>query len=293
MTSLDHALFLDVRTIAAIVAILLFTIVVAALIRRGIDRAMARAAQNGDHDSTGLVFVKRSLLAVVYLLGGSWALAQVPEFRTMGHSLLAGAGALTVITGLASQQVLGNVMSGILIVLFKPFRINDRITINGMTGTVEDINLREIVLRDVENNRIVIPNSMITSNALVNYQHTDTRVCKKLEIGVGYASDLDRAMAIMVEEAGRHPLRIDPRTPEQKAKGEPEVVVRVTALGDSAVTLTAWVWAKDVADAFVMHCDLLKSLKQRFDAAGVEIPFPQRTVSYAPGAPMPVAGRNV
>jgi len=61
--------------------------------------------------------------------------------------------------------------------------------------------------------------------------------------------------------------------------------VRVTALGDSSITLTAWVWAKEVADGFVMSCDLMKSIKQRFDAEGIEIPFPQRTISYAPGTP--------
>ncbi|TAL85427.1 MAG: mechanosensitive ion channel family protein [Rhodanobacter sp.] len=280
---LNKNLSLDVQPLVAGAVIILATVVAANLIRWMIDRVIRRTTGNGSHDPTSLLFTKRIVLVILYLVGLGLALAQFPRFKDLGHSLIAGAGVLTLITGLASQQVLSNIMSGILIVVFKPFRLNDKITLNGMTGTVEDINLRQIVLRDVENNRIVIPNAIVSSNALVNFNHTDTRCCKAIEIGIGYNSDIDLALSVMLDEVARHPLHIDARTPDQIANQVPPVVARVVALGDSTVNVKVWAWAKDATDGYVMYCDLLKSLKQRFDREGIEIPFPQRTVTLAGG----------
>jgi small conductance mechanosensitive channel len=280
----------DMRIIVFVVIILVAAFVVVRLLQLIINRAIRKESRSSDFDPTALLFAKRFISLAIYLLGVGAALTQVPEFKIIGHSLIAGAGVLTLVTGLASQQVLSNIVSGILIVVFRPFRLNDRITINGMTGVVEDINLRQIVLRDLENNRIVIPNSVVSSNALVNFNHTDDRCCKTLEIGIGYRADIDRAMAIIVEEALRHPLLIDGRKPEQVASNTPEVLVRLVNLGESSVDLKAWVWAKDASDGFILICDLYKSIKQRFDAEGIEIPFPQRTISYAKEAQAAQAG---
>lgn len=282
MTTLNS----QVHTLIAVLVILLLTVLVTAAVRQLMSRAIRRATQHDDYDPTSLLFARRIVSGGLYVVGVGCALAQIPKFAVLGHSMLAGAGVLTLIAGLASQQVLSNIMSGVLIVIFKPFRLRDRITVNGMTGTVEDMNLREIVLCDPENNRIVIPNSMVNSNALINARRTDPRVCTPIEIGIGYASDIDAALAIMVAEAERHPLHIDPRTSGQIAAGKPVVVARVTALGDSAVMLKLWPWANNADDGFVMNCDLLQRIKQRFDAEGIEIPFPQRTISYRePSAP--------
>ena len=103
-------------------------------------------------------------------------------------------------------------------------------------------------------------------------------MCRFLNIGISYDSDIDLAREIIVSEALKHPLQVDPRTPAQKAEGAPEVPVRVTALADSAVNLRAWVWGKDQGESFVLYCDLLESIKKRFDREGIEIPYPHRTL---------------
>ena len=119
--------------------------------------------------------------------------------KTLGHSILAGAGIISLVAGLASQQALSNIMSGFLIVLFKPFKINDRITFNQTyTGTGEEINLRQVILRDFENNRIVVPNSVISSNVIVNSNLNDTKICKMIEIGIGYSSDIISSLLIVI-----------------------------------------------------------------------------------------------
>ncbi|MCW8858356.1 MAG: mechanosensitive ion channel family protein [Deltaproteobacteria bacterium] len=284
----------ELRLFVIILSILAITVLVAWIIKRIIERALVSFLAKHKTDQTSLRFVRRLISTGIYLVGISTALTQIPEFRIIGHSLLAGAGILTVVGGLASQQVLSNVVSGFLIVFFRPFKIGDKITVNNIfTGVVEDITLRETVLRDFENNRIVVPNSLISSQVLVNANHTDERICKFIDIGIGYTSDIDRAMAIMVEEVIAHPLHIDNRTSEQKQNEDPVVVSRVISLGASSVNLRAWAWASKPADGFIMLCDLLRSIKQRFDSEGIEIPYPQTTLTFGQAETLKVATAHI
>jgi len=282
MTALFQSVWTEFRDVIVILAILLVTFTIAKLISRMFDRFFSNVQSIGKLDKTSLYFIRRLVVTAIYILGVSAALVQIPEFKVVGHSLLAGAGILTVVGGLASQQILTNLLSGVLIVLFKPFKLGDKITVGTQfTGVVEDITLRETVLRDAENNRVIVPNAMMSSQILINANHTDNRICKFIEIGVGYSADIEQAMAIMAEEVMKHPLHIDNRNDEQKQNNDPVVAVRVMSLGASSVNLRAWAWANTGAEGFVMQCDLLKSIKQRFDQAGIEIPFPQTTVSFA------------
>jgi len=212
-------------------------------------------------------------------LGFAFALIQIPEFKIIGHSFLAGAGVISIIAGLASQQALSNLVSGILLVIFKPFKINDKIAITNFIGIVEDINLRQVVLKDAENNRIIVPNSVISNQIIINNNMEDTKCCKLIEIGIGYESNVEKALEIMQYEIAKHPLFIDTRTTEAKNQEAPLVIARVVALADSSVNLKAWAWAKNSADGFVMYCDLLQSIKKRFDESDIDIPYPQRVVT--------------
>jgi len=91
---------------------------------------------------------------------------------------------------------------------------------------------------------------------------------------VSYTTDLDHAINVMRDEIMKHPLLIDHRTEAEKSNGTPEVTIRVIALGDSAITLRAWAWASNSANAYAMKCDLLKAVKERFDTEKIEIPYP-------------------
>lgn len=270
---------------AILVTILCISALVNWVLMAIINRVESSKLATASVDKTALNFAKRLISVVIYGVGIGACLTRIPELDIVGHSLLTGAGILTLVGGLASQQVLGNIVSGFMIVFFRPFRIGDRITVSGnYTGTVEDITLRETILRDAENNRIIIPNSQISSEVVVNANHTDSKICKIIEVGVGYSSNLEQAMAIMQDAIVKHPLIIDPRTAEQIRDEAPIVPVRVTALGDSSITLRAWAWADSSANGFVLQCDSYANVKRRFDEAGIEIPFPQRTISFAEGA---------
>lgn len=275
----------DFRLFSVIVSIIAITILVNWVVMTIINRLELSNLTNGTVDKAALNFAKRLVSVVIYGVGVGACLTHIPELKIVGHSLLTGAGIFTLVGGLASQQVLGNIVSGFMILFFRPFRIGDRITIPGTyTGTVEDITLRETIVRDAENNRIIIPNSQISSEVVINANHTDSKICKLIEIGVGYSCDLDQAMAIMQQEIGKHPLLIDQRTAEQIQTNAPVVTVRVTALGDSSITLRAWAWAENPANGYALLCDSYVNVKRRFDAAGIDIPFPQSTISFAEGA---------
>lgn len=277
-------LYVSVQTlwyIAAFLGILCLTWLFARLFERIFNRFILRSTLLMNNNPTSYQFVKHLAKAVIYLVGLSMAIYVVPSLRTLSASLLAGAGILAVAFGFASQAAFSNIISGLFIVVFRPFRVNDRVTINATTfGVVEDITLRHTVIRNPENKRIVIPNSIISSQQLINADLIDEKVCKFIEIGISYDSDIDLAMDIMRTEVTQHPLWIDNRNEEQMEKGDPAVAVRVMGLGDFAVTLRAWAWAKDNADAFEMGCDLLKSIKKSFEKQGIEIPFPYRTIVY-------------
>lgn len=269
----------DFRIVFFIAIIAITTIVLGAITDKILRYLLYRKQTNKEYDATGFKFLKHLIITVIYLLGFAFALIQIPEFKIIGHSVLAGAGMISLVAGLASQQALSNIVSGIFLVIFKPFRINDKITINNFIGTVEDINLRQVVLKDAENNRIIIPNSVISNQIIVNTNMHDTKSCKIIEIGIGYDSDVEKALEIMKEEIAKHPLFIDTRTAENKKQKTPLVAARVVALADSSVTLKAWAWAKNSTDGFVMYCDLLQSIKNRFDEANIDIPYPQRVVT--------------
>jgi small-conductance mechanosensitive channel len=232
-------------------------------------------------DPTNVRFLYYSLLALIYITGIGFAIWNIPSLRHIAQSMLASAGILAIVIGFASQQALGNVVSGVFIVMFKPYRINDRITIKDtLRGVVEDINLRHTIIRNFENQRIIIPNSIIGNEILINSNYIDDKLCKFINVGISYGSDIDEAKMIMAEEVENHPLNIDVRSEEDIEKGVPRVMVRVVMLGESSVNLRAWAWAADPHNAFVLECEILESVKKRFDNEGIVIPFPQRTISY-------------
>ena len=263
--------------------IVLVTVVVAVLVvavlRRAIDLLLKRNLERLRAAQTDLSFLKNSVSFVVFTAAIVVIFMQIPQLKNVGAALFAGAGVLAAIVGFASQKAFANIISGVFIVLFKPFRVDDILELNdAKMGMVEEITLRHTVIRDFENRRIVIPNSIISEQTIINSHLSDERIRKHIGFQVSYDSDLDQAMAIIAEEALRHPNCIDGRSEEDKAASVSPVTVRVISHDDSGISLRLWVWCADHVSAFELSCDLLKSVKERFDAEGIEIPFPHRTI---------------
>ncbi len=244
------------------------------MFRRFYVRLIHRSTLAMNNDPTNYRFMGQLISAIIYLVGLILAIREVPPLRSIASSLLTGAGILAVIIGFASQQALNNVLSGFFIVLFKPFRVNDRLRIRkDYFGVVEDITLRHTIIRDPENRRIIIPNSVINAEILINADFNDNKVCRFIEFNLSTDTDIDRAKEIMREEVKNHPTSVDVRTEQQKLDGAPAVVVRVVAILPYGITVRANAWGPDNQDSYVMYCDLLESIKKRFDAEGIKLPM--------------------
>ncbi|MFA6831282.1 MAG: mechanosensitive ion channel family protein [Bacteroidaceae bacterium] len=225
-------------------------------------------------DETSAGFFRKVLIYTVYIIAAVLIIRSVPGLEALGNSILAGAGIMALAVGFAAQEALSNFISGIFIIIAKPYRIGDVIKVNGNMGTVIDITLRHTVINQFDNRKLIIPNSTMNKSDIVNSTIGSPDTCAYVEVGVSYDSDIKLAMRVMREEIMKHPLLLDHRTEEEKAAGVPQVMVRLTALGDSSINLKAWAWAGSTGEAFVLTCDALEAIKARFDVEKIEIPFP-------------------
>lgn len=264
------------------VLILLMASITTKIFRSLMQRYFERKTITHLHvDVTKYRFVKNAVSFIIFLVALILIFYIIPELRSLGVTLFAGAGILAIIIGFASQAAFANIISGIFIVTSQPFRVGDYIKIdNEHFGTVEDITLRHTVIRNNENRRIIIPNSVINNQTIINSNIIDEKVCSLIELGISFDSNIDLAITLIRDEVMKHPLFFDNRTDEQIANNDPAVVVRVMSLGEYSVNLRAYAWAKSSLNAFILRTDLLKSIKERFDREGIEIPFPYRTITY-------------
>ena len=233
-------------------------------------------------DVTKVSFMQRIVVTAIYIIGIAGFISLIPGMEKVSNSILASAGIMAMAVGLASQDALSNVVGGLFIIFSHPFKLGDYIEVDSVIkGTVREITLRHTVIRDAENRMILVPNNKINSSTIINSSYGDTATCAFVEVGVSYTTDLNHAIDVMRDEIMKHPSLIDHRTEEEKKSGIPTVVIRVTNLGDSAITLRAYAWAISSGGAFAMKCDLLKAVKERFDKENIEIPYPYYNIVAA------------
>lgn len=262
------------------ILILVLTFFVQRLVASLIHKSFHKSSKFMRVDETKYRFFGYAVSGLIYLIGIGFAIYSIPTLRSLSTSIFAGAGILAAIIGFASQAAFSNIISGIMIVFSKPFGVGDRITIADMTGVVEDITLRHTVIRNFENKRVIIPNAIISSEKIENFSIHDAKICKIVEFSVSYDTNLDKAMKIIQEAAENTEYTIDNRDKKAILDDKPKVQVRVVSLGNSGITIKAWVWVKNSIDAFEVACYLNKKVKEDFDKAGIEIPFPYMTLVH-------------
>lgn len=254
------------------------TIVVAATVNMWFKKTIQHKMSNS-YDATSFKFLRKVAVVVVYFVGLIICLLAFPSLKGIAQTALGGAGVLAIIIGVASQEALSNLIGGVFIISFKPFKIGDVIKISDtMVGTVTDITLRHCVIRNFENKMIVIPNSIINKEKLINYDLGELKCCEHIEMGISYDSDVKLTKKIMQEECENHKLIYDNRTELEKACGVPIVKTAMIKINDSTMTIRAWAWTRNFSDSFSLKCDVTESMKARFDAEGIDLAFPTRTI---------------
>ena len=196
-------------------------------------------------------------------------LAVMSEFGIETTSIIAVLGALGLAIGLSLQGTLGHVAAGVMLLLFRPFKVGDVVNTAGETGTVKGITLFTTELATPDNIQIIIPNGAVWGSAVKNFSFHDTRRVDMV-MGISYADDIDKAIGVIEAVV----------TADSRAMQDPAPQIVVGELADSSVNIIVRVWVAK-ADYWPTKFDLTKALKQRFDAESIEIPFPQTVVHMA------------
>ena len=232
---------------------------IVALVIKGLMKAM----QKGDIDTTLRRFIgnlARMLLMLFVII------AAINALGVQTASLIALLGAAGLAVGLALQGSLSNFAAGVLIVLFRPYKVGDWIEGGGVSGAVEEVQILTTVLKTGDNKRVIIPNSQIMGSTITNYSANETRRVD-LVVGVSYSDDLDK---VRKELEGL--VAADDRILK-----DPAVTIAVSELADSSVNFVLRPWVK-TADYWGVYFDLTEAIKKRFDEVGISIPFPQQDV---------------
>ncbi|WP_047288769.1 MULTISPECIES: mechanosensitive ion channel domain-containing protein [Pseudomonas] len=180
-------------------------------------------------------------------------------------SFVAAIGAAGLAIGLALQGSLANFAGGVLILLFRPFRIGDWIEAQGISGTVDSIQIFHTVLRTGDNKTVIVPNGNLSNGIITNYNRQPTRKVV-FDVGVDYDADLQKAREVLLELAK-----------DERVLADPAPVAVVSTLGDSAITLSLRVWVK-TSDYWDVLFQFNELSRDRLKAAGIDIPFPQRVI---------------
>lgn len=275
------------KFIQVVIAIII-TIVLARIVDAILKEYFKNASAKLRVDETSYAIIRRIAIAIIYIIGILFIISLIPEFESISLTLFASAGFAAIVIGLAAQSALSNIISGIFLAIFRPFRVGDVVTMKEEYGKVTDITLRHTVITTWENKRLIIPNSVISEEIIENWTIEDLTVLWHVDFGISYDSDIDLARKIILEEARKHQEvmsyeEISKHRPDMK-RGE-EMRVLVTELGDFAVNLRLVFWVRDRPTAYPTGCDIREVVKKRFDKEGVEIPFPYRTIVFKKDLP--------
>lgn len=257
-------------------------LIIAKLLNRLILKKMDSIAniKGPRFDQTRFAIAKNIVSAIIYAATLIIIIRMVPGLEDVTFSILAGAGIAAIVIGFAAKDVASNLLAGIFIALFQPFRVGDRIYFNDTYGKVEDITLRHTIIKTWENQRLVVPNAKISESTIINYSLGEEKCVQTVEMPISYDSDIDKAKKIMIEETKKHPSFAELSGDAELLKRKETVKVRVVDIAESAIILRLYFWAKDKPTGFRMACDLRESIKKRFDKEGIEIPYPYRTIVY-------------
>jgi small conductance mechanosensitive channel len=234
--------------------------IVANWIRRSVVRMLDRMPRVDETLKPVLANIARYFVLILILI------AVLAQFGVQTASIIAMLGAAGLAVGLALQGTLQNIAAGIMLLFLRPFRLGDYVDAEGIAGTIDEIGLFTTHMHTFDGVYLEVPNSQLWNRAIKNFSRLPTRRVDVV-VGIGYADDIDKAQAALMDL-----LRNDGRV-----HGDPVPQVLVTELADSSVNLNLRCWCNG-ADYWDLLFDTTKAAKQRLDAEGITIPFPQRDV---------------
>lgn len=256
--------------ILVVLTIWLFSRIIRFIITRIIKRRIQK--NGGTYNTTSLKFLMNSIKFFAIILALVVIVLSVPVLRSKATFIFSGAGILAAIIGFAAQSAISNLIAGVFIVMFKPFRVGDFIRLDdSRVGIVEDITLRHTVINNFENKRLIIPNSLISTESVLNHTIEDSQVLSFNNFFIGIYADIDLARSIIQEEVKGLDYTID--NPNSRiSKDKSKVDVRVISTQNYRVHLRAYVWLNEPFEEFRNRAILAERVHKRFINEGVDMP---------------------
>jgi small conductance mechanosensitive channel len=210
-------------------------------------------------DETVQVMIRRLASATIYIIGLMLVIFQIPQLHNLATALLAGAGIAGLAIGFAAKDSLSNFTSGIFIAVFQPFRVGDLVDFKGDYGQVEDLTLRHTVIRTWDNRRIIVPNSTMSTDSIINWSIREPDIIWTVDFKIKEFSDLDRARGIIIHEARRHPLVMSNR----------DIKVLLTDMKKEELNLRLEVHLPGRNVATGVDCDIREAVGRKFHQEGI------------------------
>jgi len=239
-------------------------LIIGRIVAGAVRRSIGKLGQARSWDPSLIGFF--ASLAYFFVMAFT-VVAVLGSFGVQTASIIAVLGAAGFAIGLALQGSLANFAAGVMLLMFRPFKVGDYVDAGGVAGSVKDIGIFSTVMATPDNVMITVPNGQIYGSVIKNYAGYDTRRID-MTVGIGYGDDMGKAMQVIG----------DVIKGDSRVLAEPAVQIAVAELGDSSVNLIARPWVKG-ADYWATRFDLTKAIKEALDANGIEIPFPQRVVT--------------
>ncbi len=275
--TLDTTLNISLYIVGVLIISWLFSIVLRLLIVNYLKHS-----KSDKYKSTSLQFLKNSIKFFIALIALVFIITTVPALKNKAAFFFSGAGILAAIIGFAAQAAISNLIAGLFIVIFKPFRVGDYIKLDeNRIGIVEDITLRHTVINNFENKRLIIPNSIISTESVLNHTIEDSYILSFNNFKLGLFADIDLAKKIIEEEALKLNGGIDYRTPKEELTATNKIDIRLVAVFESYLLLRAYVWVHNPLEEFKIKCALSEAVHKRFVKEGVEMPIPLRKIHQA------------
>jgi len=231
---------------------------------------------------TSVFFLKNSIKFFLGLCALGYLIYTVPSLRSKATIIFSGAGILAAIIGFAAQAALSNLIAGVFIVIFKPFRVGDYIKIDEeRIGIVQDITLRHTIINTFENKRLIIPNSIISTESILNHTIEDSHILSFNNFRIGLNVDVDLAKRIIREEALKLDHVIDNRTPDEVLTEDHQIIIRFIDVNEGYIHLRAYVWVDEPFEEFRFKCNFKEAVHKRFILEGVDLPIPLRKIYTA------------
>lgn len=210
-------------------------------------------------EETMQLMIRRLVSATIYILGLMLVILQIPQLHSLATAMLAGAGIAGLAIGFAAKDSLSNFTSGVFIAIFQPFRVGDFVDFKGDYGQIEDLTLRHTVIRTWDNRRIIVPNSTMSIEPIINWSIREPEIIWTVDFDLQKASDIDRARSIILEKARSHPMVLKDR--------EINVLLADSKHSEQTLRLEFQVPGRNVAKA--VGCEIREAVAKEFEAEGI------------------------